>query len=138
MLFDTLMRKFKFEYKGTHFSRSEEEDLYEVVKVGNKYVVRRESGREVSVTICNSLGELVPMLRDMLEHVVCPYCGNPGQHVQTYSIINTTTKHILTTQTSLERIKHYWNHIPRRKTTELVLVDDVTGEILKVKPPKGA
>ncbi len=127
MLFDTLMRKFKFEYKGTYFSRSEEEGLFEVVKVGNKYVVRRESCREVSVTICNSLGELVPMLRDRLGYY----------DVQTYSIINTTTKHILTTQTSLEKIKRYWHNIPRRKTSELVLVDDATGEVLKVKPPKG-
>lgn len=132
MLFDTLMRKFKFEYKGTYFSRSEEEDLFEVVKVGNKYVVRRESDREVSVTICNSLGELVPMLRDMLEYY------DRSQYMQTYSIINTTTKHILTTQTSLEKIKRYWHNIPRRKTSELILVDDATGEILKVKPPKGS
>jgi len=126
MLFDTLMRQFKFESKGTYYSRLEKEDLYEVVKVGNKYVVRRESDREISVTICNNLSELVPMLRDMLE----------SQYMQTYSIINTTTKHILTTQTSLEEIKRYWYNIPRRKTTELILVDDVTGEILKVKPPR--
>lgn len=134
MLFHTLMRKFKFEYKGTYYSRLEEEDLYEVIKVENKYVVRRETSCRgdvrVNVVICNSLGELVPMLRDMLEYY------DRSEYVQTYSIINTTTKHILTIQTSLEEIKRYWNNIPRRKTTELVLVDDATGEILKVKPPR--
>lgn len=131
MVFETLMKKFKFEDRGVYFSRSEEEDLYEVIKVENKYVVRRESGREVSVTICNSLGELVPMLRDMLEYY------DRSEYVQTYSIINTTTKNILTTQTSLERIKRYWRNIPRRKNSDLILVDDATGEILKIKPKKG-
>lgn len=130
MVFETLMRKFKFEDRGVYFSRSEEEDLYEVIKVENKYVVRRESGREVSMVICNSLGDLVPMLRDMLEYY------DRSEYPQTYSIINTTTKHILTTQTSLERIKQYWRNIPRRKHSELILVDDATGAILKVKPSK--
>lgn len=133
MKFETIMRKYKFEDRGVYFSRLEEEDLYEVIRVENKYVVRREiscrGDVRVNVVICSGLGELVPVLRDMLEY----YDGEE----QTYSIINTTTKHILTTQTSLERIKRYWNNIPRRKNSELILVDDATGEILKVKPKKG-
>lgn len=129
------MRKFKFEGKGVYFSRIEEEDLFEVTKVGSKYVVRRETSCRgdvrVSVVICNGLAELVPLLKDMLEY----YDGS--EYEQTYSIINPTTKHILTTQTSLERIKRYWHNIPRRKNSDLILVDDATGEILKVKPKKG-
>ena len=125
------MKKFKFEGKGVYFSRIEEEDLFEVTKVGSKYVVRRGNGRESTVDICSGLAELVPLLKDMLEY----YDGS--EYEQTYSIINTTTKHILTTQTSLERIKRYWHNIPRRKNSELILVDDITGEILKVKPKKG-
>ena len=31
---------------------------------------------------------------------------------------------------------HVWYHIPRRKTVELILVDESTGEVLKVKPKK--
>lgn len=135
MVFETLMRKFKFEDKGVYFSRLEEEDLYEVIKVEGKYVVRRETSCRgdvrVNVVICKSLGELVPMLRDMLEYY------DRSEYMQTYSIINTTTQHILTTQTSLERIQRYWNNIPRRKTSELILVDDITGEILKIKPKRG-
>jgi len=135
MVFETLMRKFKFEDRGVYFSRIEEEDLYDVIKVGGKYVVRRETSCRgyvrVTVNICSSLGELVPMLRAMLEYY------DRSEYEQTYSIVNTTTKHILTTQTSLERIKRYWNNIPRRKNSDLVLVDDATGEILKIKPKKG-
>lgn len=33
-------------------------------------------------------------------------------------------------------LRHVWNHIPRRKTVELILVDESTGEVLKVKPKK--
>lgn len=134
MDFRTIMRKFKFEDRGAYFSRLEEEDLFEVTKVGSKYVVRRESccrgDVRVSVDICNGLRRLVPMLKDMLEYYDC--CS---EKEQSYSIINTTTNHILTTQTSLERIKRYWYNIPRRKHSELILVDDITGEILKVKTP---
>lgn len=56
--------------------------------------------------------------------------------MQTYSIINPKTQNTLTTQKSLKKIQHYWNHIPRRKTSQLFLINNTTGEILKIKPKK--
>ena len=53
-----------------------------------------------------------------------------------YQIVNPTTNRILTSAYTLSGIQHFWNHIPRRKTSELHLIDNHTGEILKIKPKK--
>ena len=56
--------------------------------------------------------------------------------MQTYYIENPKTNNILVTKNTLKEIQHFWNHIPRCKQSELILIDGLTGEILKIKPVK--
>lgn len=75
MSFKKMMKEYKFKNMGEYFSRVEEEDIYEVIRVGNKYVVRRESSCRfdvrVSVDICSGLEELEIVLRDILDYYDC-------------------------------------------------------------------
>lgn len=75
MSFKKIMKEYKFEDRGGMFRRDEEEDIYEVIRVGNKYVVRREYSCgfdvKVSVDICSGLEELVFVLRNILNYYDC-------------------------------------------------------------------
>ena len=54
-----------------------------------------------------------------------------------YSIVNPGTGRRLCTFDDPKKTQHFWNHIPRRKQSELQWIDNTTGEIVKVKPMKG-
>lgn len=54
-----------------------------------------------------------------------------------YYIYNPKTNYILAQHNNLKYlIQKYWNHIPRRKTSELFLISNISGEILKTKSKK--
>ena len=50
-----------------------------------------------------------------------------------YHIINSENGYILGTRNDIADIKTLWYNIPRRKTVNLFLIDNDTGEILKIK-----
>lgn len=50
-----------------------------------------------------------------------------------YTIENLQRDYVLTATNDLERANHLWNRIPRRKYTDLVMIDQTTGEIMKMR-----
>lgn len=50
-----------------------------------------------------------------------------------FSIENLQTKNVLFASSDWRMIMHYWHCIPKRKNTDLIIVDNTTGEILKTK-----
>lgn len=67
-----------------------------------------------------------------------PHQAQPQSELQIprYSIKNTQTGYILYYASDLKTAKHVFYHIPRRKHVDLVLMDNETGEILKIKHAK--
>ena len=53
-----------------------------------------------------------------------------------YTFKNINTNHIFYTSNNLKSIITFYHKVPRRKYTTLVIVDNITGELIKVKPPK--
>lgn len=51
-------------------------------------------------------------------------------------MINAETGYTLFGWDDLKLVQDHWNHIPRRKTVELHMIDMKTGEIMKVKSKK--
>lgn len=50
-----------------------------------------------------------------------------------YTIENLQRDYVLAATNDLERANHLWYRIPRRKHTDLVMVDQTTGEIMKMR-----
>ena len=50
-----------------------------------------------------------------------------------YTIENLQRDYILAATNDLERANYLWNRIPRRKHTDLVMIDQTTGEIMKMR-----
>lgn len=50
-----------------------------------------------------------------------------------YTIENLQRDYVLVTTNDLERANHLWHRIPRRKHTDLVMIDQTTGEIMKMR-----
>lgn len=53
-----------------------------------------------------------------------------------YSLLNPKTGTVFYSSDDWDCCQHMWNHIPRRKGSELLWVDNTTGEIVKLKPRK--
>ncbi len=66
--FKKIMKKYMFEEREGYFSRIEEEHSYEVIRVGNRYVVRVENSCRANVDVCSNLEELESLLRDVLDY----------------------------------------------------------------------
>ena len=64
---------------------------------------------------------------------------NPDQlgrivgHVNHYSIVNQTTRYTLSESDDLRAITAMWHKVPRRKASDLLLMDNYTGEIMRTK-----
>lgn len=53
-----------------------------------------------------------------------------------YAVKNTQTQYTLFSSGNLERAKHIYHCVPRRKYGDIILMDNETGEILKIKLKK--
>ena len=53
-----------------------------------------------------------------------------------YTFKNLETGHIFDSSNDLKYLTEFYHKVPRRKNTTLIIVDNVTGELIKIKPPK--
>ena len=54
----------------------------------------------------------------------------------TYTFKNLNTNHIFYQSNTLSHVVAFYHKVPRRKTTTLAIIDNITGELIKVKAPK--
>ena len=54
----------------------------------------------------------------------------------TYKFFNITTNHTLHQSNNLKEITTFYHKVPRRKHSTLLLINTITGEVLKIKSPK--
>lgn len=58
------------------------------------------------------------------------------QNTHTYKFFNINTNHTFYTSNNLKQITNFYHKVPRRKHSTLILLNTITGEIIKMKPPK--
>lgn len=58
------------------------------------------------------------------------------QNTYTYKFFNINTNHIFLQSNNLKHITNFYHKVPRRKYSTLILLNNITGEILKMKSPK--
>jgi hypothetical protein len=54
-----------------------------------------------------------------------------------YSIKNEKTQNVLYESDSMRATQYIWRHIPKRKCSRLLMVNNETGEVIKIKEMKG-
>ena len=53
-----------------------------------------------------------------------------------YTFKNLETNHIFSSSNNLKNLITFYHKVPRRKHSTLVIIDNTTGELLKIKAPK--
>lgn len=53
-----------------------------------------------------------------------------------YTFKNLETNHIFSSSNDLKTLITFYHKVPRRKHSTLVIIDNTTGELLKIKAPK--